>query len=89
MRHERDACLRDRFDPCDVACAAFELYSLCASFDKLFCRLHRLFGRIVSVNRHIGDKQRTFYPARHGARMMQHLFERHARCVRIAKHYHP
>jgi hypothetical protein len=41
------------------------------------------------VNRHIGDKQRAFYPARHGARMMQHLFERYARGVWIAKHNHP
>ena len=73
MSHERDACFGDRFDLCDMARAAFELHCLRAGINEFSCSLNGLLRRVVSVNRHVRDEQRVFYPARHRARVMQHL----------------
>ena len=77
MRHERDSRLGDRFDLRNMAGAAFELYCLRASGDKLFRCFHCLLGRVVAVDRHIGDKQGLFHATSDRARVMQHLIERH------------
>jgi hypothetical protein len=44
--------------------------------------------RIVSVNRHVCDKQGLFYTPSHRAGVVQHLGQRNLRCVLITEHHH-
>ena len=88
VSHERNARAGDRFNLGNVAGAAFELHPLRANIDKLFRRRQSLLGCVVGANRHVGDEQGALDATRHRARVMQHLFERHARGVFIPEHHH-
>ena len=44
---------------------------------------------MVGTERHVGDKQRAAHGPAHGARVVQHLIQRHGQSGVIAEHRHP
>lgn len=85
---KRDACLNDGPHLRDKGGSAFQLYSICTSFDEA-ARVHQSLSRcVITVRRQVTDDRRTSNTTADGGDMVSHHFHGHSGGVRQAQDHH-